>query len=523
MIKHFPNAIRLLILNMRKTNTIILFTLVFAGCSLSTKIVESHPNNVKKSTEIYNGKIFGSKLIKKTSYYSSGRIQSETNYSNNKKHGKHISFHENGEIAVLGKYKLGLRSGKWKWKDKNGKVDSIYTFKNDRYHGKNENYFNGVLQISQRYREGMMDGKFIEYTELGMVKSKGAYQNNLPYGKWEWFDGNKKIQRIINYKNGVKDGAFKIYTGKDLTLSGTYLQDKRHKTWKWHDSNGKLDSVANYYSGNLNGEYKVWHDNGKLSVSGLFANNKFNGEWKWFSEDGRIDSMKTMSGGLLDGPSRLYFKNGQMKEQSFYKLGKLDGIKDTYYISGQLKDRTEYRLDEKMGPFEIWTSSGQLEERGTFLKNQYHGIIQRNYSTGLLASASTYSRGELEGISQIFSPSNFLKKESFFSSNSEIARLEYHDNGRFKRIIIFNNKNIIYERKWNVDGFEITDQNFITGTRTQSDYYLSGQLKYECVYKNDLKHGVEWWFGEDRNPTKINLFNNGNKIISHELSYIDND
>ena len=120
-------------------------------------------------------------------------------------------------------------------------------------------------------------------------------------------------------------------------------------------------------------------------------------------------------------------------------------------------------------------------------------------------------------------PQFFLKKEVFYNAGKEISRLEYHDNGRFKRVLIFNNEDIVYERKWNVDGFEITDQNFITGTRTQSDYYLSGQLKYECVYKNDLKHGMEWWFNENRNPIKVNLFNNGDKIISHELSYASNN
>ena len=508
---------------MHKCLSILLFAQIFIGCSLTVKVIDNHPNNAKKSSETYNGKLFGSKLIKKTTHSQSGRILSETSYSNNKKHGKHTAYHENGKIAAQGNFKSGLRSGKWEWNDKNGRIDSIYTFKNGKYHGKNENYFNGILQISQRYSDGKMNGNFTEYTEQGFIKSKGKYQNNLPYGKWEWFDRDKKIQRVINYKDGIKDGGFKIYSEDHLSLSGYYLKDMRHKIWKWYDSEGRIDSIANYSSGKLDGEYRVWHDNSELKISGFFRQNKFDGEWKWFSETGQTDSIKAMSKGVLDGPSKFYFKNGQLKEESNYKLGKLNGEKTTYYISGQLKNKTKYRLNEKMGPFEVWTSNGQLEERGTFLKNQYHGIVQRNYSTGLLASASTYSRGELEGISQIFSPSNFLKKESFFTSNNEIARLEYHDNGRFKRVLIIKSDNIVYERKWNVDGFEITDQNFITGTRTQSDYYLSGQLKYECIYKNEMKHGVEWWFGEDRNPIKINLFNNGILIISHDLSYVGNE
>ena len=523
MIKHFPNTIRLLILHMFYFRNFCICAIIFTGCSSTIKIVDSHPNNAKKSTEIYNGKLFGSTLIKKRTYYPSGRIHSETNYLKNKKHGKYASFYENGNPATKGFFKLDDRSDVWEWIAENGKLDSMYTFKNGQYHGKHENYFNGVIQISQNYREGKMHGKFTEFTETGLVKSTGKYLDNLPNGKWEWFDSDKKIQRIVNYKDGVKNGDFKIYNGNNLTLVGAYLKDRRHKTWKWYGANNNLDSLANYADGRLSGEYRVWHDNGNIKIIGGYRANKLNGEWSWFSDTGKADSIKVLSNGILNGHSKFYYKNGQLKEQRTYLSGKLDGEKSTYFISGQIKDKTEFRLNEKMGPYEIWTSNGRLEEKGTYLKNQYHGLIQRNYSTGLLASASTYSRGVLDGISQVFSPSNFLKKESFFESNKEIARLEYHDNGRFKRVLILNGEVAIYERKWNVDGFEITDQNYITGTRTQSDYYLSGQIKYECIYKNDLKHGMEWWFSENRTPSKIKLFNNGVEIISHELSYISND
>ena len=486
------------------------------------KIVDNHPNNSKKSTEIYSGKFFGSTLIKKVIYHPNGRISQETSYAKNKKHGDYLSFFANGKLAIKGSFKSNERSGKWEWNNLKGKPDSIYTFKNGKYHGTNEIYLNGAIQISQNYRDGKMHGKFLEFSENGLIESSGSYNNNLPDSKWEWFDSDNKTQRVINYTKGSKDGNFKIYNGNDLYLTGEYSQDKRHKTWKWHRPNNSLDSLANYTFGNLNGEFKTWHANGQLKTTGFFYKNKLNGVWSWFSEEGQLDSIKVMEKGIQSGTSKFYFKNGQLKEQRNYSLGKLDGEMLTYFVSGQLKNKTQYRLNEKIGPFEIWSSNGRLEEKGSFLKNKYHGIIQRNYSTGLLASATTYSRGTLDGISQIFSPSNFLKKESFYKEGEEIARLEYHDNGRFKRVLITVKGNTAYERKWNIDGFEVTDEYYITGTRTQSDYYLSGQLKYECIYKNDLKHGMEWWFSEDRNPVRLNLFNNGEKIISHEISYISN-
>ena len=34
---------------------------------------------------------------------------------------------------------------------------------------------------------------------------------------------------------------------------------------------------------------------------------------------------------------------------------------------------------------------------------------------------------------------------------------------------------------------------------------------------------MEWWFSENRKPTKVNLYLNGNKIINHELNNETNE
>ena len=106
------------------------------------------------------------------------------------------------------------------------------------------------------------------------------------------------------------------------------------------------------------------------------------------------------------------------------------------------------------------------------------------------------------------------KNNDNISDNQNISPLESKENVSFIKDSYLQYNRIDPNKRF---------ENFITGTRTQSDYYLSGQLKYECIYKNEMKHGMEWWFGEDRNPTKINLFNNGILIISHDLSYVGNE
>ena len=76
----------------------------------------------------------------------------------------------------------------------------------------------------------------------------------------------------------------------------------------------------------------------------------------------------------------------------------------------------------------------------------------------------------------------------------------------------------------NVTGFDAeTNELFVSGTRTDSDYFISGNIKYECIYKGTKKHGIEWWFDDQRNPTKINLYDNGRMIVSHKIEYETNE
>ena len=507
MIKHFPNHFRVIILHMNTVKILLFILLLLSGCAPNVKVIARYPNSQEKSTEIFNSKLLGSALKQRLTYYSNGKIKTETNFSNNFKHGKFFSYHSNGSYAVKGKYKFDKRDGKWEWTNQNKLIDSIYNYNNGVLHGKHENYNNGNIEIRQQYHTGKLNGGFTEYFSDGSIKTKGKYYNDIPHSKWEWFDENQNKTRLINYASGIKNGNFKVWSDDTLRLSGIYLSDKRHGAWKWYHSDKKLDSLVNYNNGELSGEYKIWYKNNALKVSGVFTNGKRNGEWKWLSENKHLDSTKIFSSDKLDGITNIYYKNGQLKSKRTYSMDHLDGESVSFYISGQLESKTYYKKSKKMGPFEVWLSSGRLEEKGVYVNDQYNGPIQRNYSTGQLASIATYKDGILDGISQIFTPSNFLKKEVFYNTGKEISRLEYHDNGRFKRVLIFEDGLKVYERKWNIDGFENTDQIFITGTRTQADYYISGQLKYECIYKGQLKHGMEWWFDEQRNPLKVNLYN----------------
>ena len=505
-------------------NIVYLYLLILSACAPPTvRVIDRYPNKEKKTVEWVKESGSSVIVIKRIDYYTNGQTFSEVLFSNGKMHGDFIQYHPNGRIGTKGEYHSGKKIGKWVWNDEIGTIDSIHTFKDGLFNGKSEIFSSGELFIRQNYINGKLNGKFVEYYPGGSKKVSGSYLDDIPHDQWIWRleDGSKS--RLMTYNRGIKSGKFNVWNDTELVQSGSFKNDLQDGLWKWQHSADHLDSLVNYKNGVLDGSYKVWHDNGSTSVIGEFLSGKPHGQWEWWSEIEQIDSIKTFSNGLLNGSLMVYYANSQLKRSADYSLNKLNGELLTYYDSGQIKSKTTYNSDDKMGDYEIWSPNGNKEEVGTYLSNKYHGQIKRWFSNGSPASLSTYKDGMLHGIMQIYSLSDVIKRESYYKKDNEIARFEYHDNGRFKRVLSMDDGLILYERKWNSNGLEETEELFITGTRIDSDYFLSGDIKYECIYKGEKKHGMEWWFDDQRNPTMINLFVDGRKIITHEITYETNE
>ncbi len=107
------------------------------------------------------------------SYYSNGQIKEELRYGNQigAEHGRIISWFENGNPKITGKYKNGGKTGKWKYYHKNGKLESLVTFKNGKRNGKYFRYYTDGRKIaSAKYKNGVL----VESTEflLGPIQKE---------------------------------------------------------------------------------------------------------------------------------------------------------------------------------------------------------------------------------------------------------------------------------------------------------------------------------------------------------------
>ena len=87
----------------------------------------------------------------------------------------------------------------------------------------------------------------------------------------------KQAMNLINLYNdkGEKHGYWEIYFyNGQLSLKGSYLNDKKHGDWESYWSNGKLSYKGSFLNGEKHGDWESYWGNGKLDYKKTYDNGK---------------------------------------------------------------------------------------------------------------------------------------------------------------------------------------------------------------------------------------------------------
>jgi len=134
------------------------------------KIVERYDNGNKKLVVTYVGNGSQEQVIKKMTYYNSGKVKEEENYQSNQLNGHYYEYYRNGQISVRANFLNGLRNGD-------------YT----------EYYYDGTIWETGRFVQGDYDGEYNTYFVNGQLKSKESYKNGDRI-EAIWYNSNGDVE-----------------------------------------------------------------------------------------------------------------------------------------------------------------------------------------------------------------------------------------------------------------------------------------------------------------------------------------
>ncbi len=213
------------------------------------------------------------------------------------------TFHKNGQVASIGKYRNSTKHGDFTSWYENGQVSAKWQVKNGKETGFIQCWYeNGKKMKECRLVNGVETGKEIIWYNDGQLQSEGSYKNGKKNGRWVYWDG-KGGMKIRNYINGVLNGHtyerfFDSAAAKLQIVTGYYKDGTENGVWRWFDADSVLQSEVKCVNG-INGEYIRYYPSGKVKEKSTLKDGVFDEVLTIYDESGKVLKSKTQIGDTL--------------------------------------------------------------------------------------------------------------------------------------------------------------------------------------------------------------------------------
>lgn len=421
---------------------------------------------------------------KKTDYYDySDIVEAEYTLLNGKMNGLLKVYHINGNLKKTGNYLNGLANGKFTEYDEVGNKTAEYTMLNDEKNGLLTFYEDMKISYTTNFIGDLMNGAHTEYyydEQSGKLIARidGEFLENEKNGIWKTIlieDNEERILSFDTFTRGMKNGAFQEVNGDTLI-------------------------IGSYRNGKLNGNYNLYIDLTRLFLGGII-NTKIedlvllkegsyfegleNGYWKYYDISGALRREGSFSNGQQTGEWRYYYtKWTNDKGESLPYSNKL--FLEENYLLGKLNGKSKrysYLDEEKFLCSDIYENRSSFDTCSKFI-----------YTKAL--ETSFYKNGKLNGPYELKDSLNNIVVSGSFKNDKKdgewIQRYTTQD---------ISGESYYYYQK----GSYADDER--EGKWTQ--YFQEGEIVKTINYKNGELNGeyVEWI--QFNKPREKKYFNNG--------------
>ena len=351
-----------------------------------------------------------------STYYSTGAIKEKYQFINGLKTGPFEERLANGRVSIDGEFDKGKKEGCWSFYGEEGFLDKKINYHLDSLHGEYIVYYtDGQINTAGNYLDGMKNGQWTwNLPENKGVEMKGAFENNLQEGAWEYYYSSGELSYLANYKKGLRSGEWS-YFYKDSTLyrQGDFSNDLKEGKWK------------------------TWYEDGTLLMEGDYNLGKETGPWRVFWENGRIKNQSSFDAGRLDGAWLSFTPTGSKSLEGDYKSGQKTGLWKEFYNNGKIKEETNYKLKTiknrnndvvimgmktiqsvQHGKFKAYSQLDyEIKETGKY-KNGIKTGAWINYHPGgvMPAVVSHYKKGKLHGVCMQYGRSGDIMNEIHYKN-----------------------------------------------------------------------------------------------------------
>ncbi|HEY0030352.1 MAG TPA: hypothetical protein VGC65_06315 [Bacteroidia bacterium] len=363
-----------------------------------------------------------------------GKIKQIIPFIGGKEEGQGYELSSDSTIITLTQYKMGfiqkeekvnrkdangLKQGMWKTFYPSGIVKTEINYSDDKMNGYLKEYSaNGSLSNTTKYINGVLQTNVPElakldvktsYFETGAVKFTGTYRDGVAEGIHREFSPEGKVI------------AAKVYVDGYITGEGILdTAGRQQGPWKEYHPNGEMKSQGEYLNGRRIGDWVFYHSNKKIEQKGKYdRKGKAQGPWKWYYESGNLLREEIYRNDLQDGIMTEYSDSGKVITKGDY----IDGLKEGPWMLElpEYREEGNFKADQRDGEWKhYYTENGKFRFVGKFIDGVPDGVHKYYYLDGKESQTGKYAGGMREGEWRFYDEAGLLILTILYKNDVEI-------------------------------------------------------------------------------------------------------
>lgn len=276
-------------------------------------------------------------------------LDSDQNYVN---HGNFTEWTAKGDIVASGTYEMGKRQGAW---IKFQQAKDAALFSTQPY-----TRFKAPFQSSVEFKDDKMDGVWAiadaDRRMISQIQMVGGIRN----GRATWFHPNGQILYQADYKDGILDGQYieKTAEGK-VVHQDNYVDGRRLETTKDYYPSKALKSEMSFLSSPQIVVTKDDWDSAKIATYSSTGDKVKHGSYRTFFDNGQVMTVGSYDRGALTGSFESWHSNGEKAVTGNYVAGVQDGAWNWWHENGMRKATATYKRGHTEGEVLAWSDTGK--------------------------------------------------------------------------------------------------------------------------------------------------------------------
>ncbi len=225
---------------------------------------------------------------------------------------------------------------------------------------------------NQTDMNGYKQGYWKKYYDTGLLRYKGFFCNNRPFGHLtRYYESGGKMADIEYPSDGITSYATLYYQDGSLAAQGKFIRQEKDSLWKYYSYYSKsLSYEETYASGKKHGVSKIYYEDGQVAQTIMWKNDIKHGPWKQFYEDSSVRLVSRHENDKMEGKYQVFTNDGTL-------------IIDGEYHQNQKVNAWKYYLDDGSLDFELVYIDGVLQNEDVMRKKleEFMEELEKNSDT----------------------------------------------------------------------------------------------------------------------------------------------